>query len=518
VSLSERDQVVLGIDVGTTATKVVAFDTGGGVRGEASAGYPLLEPQPGYAEQDPEAIVEAVVASVREAARAAEAGGARVAGVAFSSAMHSLLALDRDGRPATPSIIWADTRAAPQAERLRADPIGLGLHQRTGTPVHPMSPLTKLVWFREQDERRFAAAWKWVGIKDFLFHHLTGEWVIDHSCASGSGLMELSKLDWDAEALAVAGIDAGRLPQLVPTTYVSQLAADAAAELGLAPGTPVVAGGGDGPLANLGLGAVRPGVAACSIGTSGAIRVVVEQPAVDPLGRVFCYALTPGRWVVGGAINNGGVVLQWAEKALTPDFGEHGEAALLDLVASVPAGSDGLLMLPYLLSERAPHWSALARGAYVGLTNSHGRAHLVRAALEGVCLQLALVLHSVEEAGNEIREIRATGGFARSPEWRQMLADALDMEIGFPSGHEGSSFGAALIGMEALGLIESIEVAAERMTIESVVAPEAGAVATYRALLPVFAALYDALVPTFTELRKLDPMVKGDAGERQVKH
>ena len=239
---------------------------------------------------------------------------------------------------------------------------------------------------------------------------------------------------------------------------------------------------------------------------------------------MFCYALTPGRWVVGGAINNGGVVLQWAEKALTPDFGEHGETALLELVASVPAGSDGLLMLPYLLSERAPHWSALARGAYVGLTNAHGRAHLVRAALEGVCLQLALVLHSVEEAGNEIREIRATGGFARSPDWRQMLADALDMEIGFPKGQEGSSFGAALIGMEALGLIESIEIAADLTAIESVVQPATDAAATYRALLPVFASLYDALVPTFTELRKLDASVKGEdgasrgAGERQPRH
>ena len=503
--MAERDHVVLGVDVGTTSTKVVAFDAGGGPRARAEADYPLVEPMPGRAEQDPAAILAAVVEAVRAATREAETGGASVAGLSFSSAMHSLLALDEQGRPVTPSIIWADTRAAPQAERLRADPIGLGLHQRTGTPVHPMSPLTKLAWFREQDSTTFAAAWKWVGIKDYLFHHLTGEYVMDHSCASGTGLMELATLAWDAEALEVAGIAADRLPELVPSTHVSQLKAGAAEKLGLAAGTAVVAGGGDGPLANLGLGAVRPGVAACSIGTSGAIRVVVEAPAVDPLGRVFCYALTPGRWIVGGAINNGGVVLQWAEKALTPDFGEHGETALLELVASVPAGSDGLLMLPYLLSERAPHWSALARGAYVGLTNTHGRAHLVRAALEGVCLQLALVLHSVEEAGNEIREIRATGGFARSPEWRQMLADALDIEIGFPKGQEGSSFGAALVGMEALGLIESIEIAADLTAIESVVRPDPDAVATYRTLLPVFASLYDALVPTFTELRKLDP-------------
>jgi len=505
--LSERDLLVLGVDVGTTSTKVVAFDTGGEPRARAEEDYPLLESAQGHAEQDPAAILAAVVSCVRAATEEARTGGAEVAGLSFSSAMHSLLALDGQGRPATPSIIWADTRAAAQAERLRADPIGLGLHQRTGTPVHPMSPLTKLVWFREQDAATFEAARKWVGIKDYLFHHLTGEYVMDHSCASGTGLMELSTLDWDREALSVAGIDAERLPQLVPSTHVSELTAAAADELGLPAGTRVVAGGGDGPLANLGLGAVHPGVAACSIGTSGAIRVVVEQPAVDPQGRVFCYALTPGRWVVGGAINNGGVVLQWAEKALTPDFGEHGETALLELVASVPPGSNGLLMLPYLLGERAPHWGGLARGAYVGLTNTHGRAHLVRAALEGVCLQLALVLHSVEDAGNEIREIRATGGFARSPEWRQMLADALDMEIGFPKGQEGSSLGAALVGMEALGLIESIEVAAELTSIESVVRPDPDAAATYRALLPVFESLYDALVPAFTELRKLDPML-----------
>ena len=504
--MSDLDPVVLGVDVGTTSTKVVAFNARGVPRAEGAADYPLLEPHPGHAVQDPEAILAAVVAAVREAAQEAKAGGARVAGLSFSTAMHSLLALDEAGRPTTPSIIWADTRAASQSERLRAGPLGLGLHQRTGTPVHPMSPLTKLMWFREQEPAVFAAAWKWVGIKDYVFHHLTGEYVMDHSSASGTGLMRLSTLDWDPEALEVAGIDADRLPRLVPSTYVSALSAGAAAELGLAPETPVVAGGGDGPLANLGLGAVRTGVAACSIGTSGAIRVAVERPTVDPLGRVFCYALTPGRWVVGGAITNGGVVLQWAEKALTPDLGEHVETALLELVASVPAGSNGLIMLPYLLSERAPHWSALARGAYVGLTNAHGRAHLVRAALEGVCMQLALVLHSVEAAGNEIREIRATGGFARSPEWRQMLADALDVEIGFPKGHEGSSLGAALVGMEALGLVESIEVAADLASIESVVHPKPSAAATYRALLPVFSSLYDALVPTFKELRKLDPL------------
>jgi gluconokinase len=227
---------------------------------------------------------------------------------------------------------------------------------------------------------------------------------------------------------------------------------------------------------------------------------MVERPSVDRRRSVFCYALTPGRWIVGGAINNGGVVLRWAGEALAPDLGAHPEAALLDLAADVAPGSDGLLMLPYLLSERAPHWSSVPRGAYVGLTRHHGRGHLVRAALEGVCLQLALVLASMRDAGDEVREMRATGGFARSPLWRQMLADALGMPVGFPGGHQGSAFGAALLGMEALGLVGGIDRAAELVGIADVVEPDASAAAVYADLLPTFASLYDALGPAFGAL------------------
>jgi gluconokinase len=241
-------------------------------------------------------------------------------------------------------------------------------------------------------------------------------------------------------------------------------------------------------------------VAACSIGTSGALRLTVERPGVDRRRSVFCYALIPGRWIVGGAVNNGGVVLRWAGEALAPDLGPHPEAALLKLAADVAPGSDGLLMAPYLLSERAPHWSSEPRGAYVGLTRHHGRGHLVRAALEGVCLQLALVLASMRDAGNEVREVRATGGFARSALWRQMLADALGMPVGFPGGHEGSAFGAALLGMDALGLVDGIDRAAELVGIDDVVEPDAGAAEVYADLLPTFASLCDALAPAFRAL------------------
>ena len=339
--------------------------------------------------------------------------------VALSSAMHSLVGLDARDRPVTELMTWADTRSFAQAERIRRE--HPGLHARTGTPIHPMSPLCKLAWLSEQG----VTAHRWAGIKEVVVHRVTGDWVMDHSIASGTGLMALETLDWDPEALAVAGVEPGQLPRLVPTTE----------RLG-----DVIVGAGDGPLANLGLGAVAPGVAACSIGTSGALRLVVDDARVTE--RTFCYALTPGRWVVGGAINNGGIVLDWLSRALNRPIAE-----LLELAEA--ADADGLEFDPYLLSERAPYWNARATAAIRGLRADHGPGDLVRAALAGVCRQLGLVLDSLRAAGYAVGEVRATGGFARSRLWKQLLADALAMPIGFTGTHEGSAYGAALL---ALGL------------------------------------------------------------------
>jgi gluconokinase len=494
---------VIGVDIGTTSTKSVAYTVAGEAVAEHGVKYPLSEPYPGYAEQDPAQIFAAVLETVTEVAKATNG---RVRGLSFSSAMHSLIGLDFNRRPLTQSITWADSRASTQAERLRAAPGGLALHRRTGTPIHPMAPLPKLVWFHEQEPRLCEQVSFWVGIKEYVISCLTDTLVMDHSMASATGLLDIHELVWDEEALQLAGITAEQLPELKSTTNVLPgLLPEVATTLGLPADTPVVLGAGDGPLANLGSGAVRPGVVSCSIGTSGAMRVMVENPAVDPLGGVFCYALTEHRWAVGGAINNGGLVLEWAGDALAPELGDGREEALLALAADVPAGCGGLIMLPYLLSERAPHWSSIPRGAYIGLTREHRREHLLRAALEGVCQQLAVVLNSMRAAGNEVREIRATGGFARSPLWRQMLADVLGRDVGFPAGHEGSSFGAALLGMQALGLIESIDIAADLIKITETVRPDPAAAGVYAQLQPVFVELYNALVPTFTSLRRLSP-------------
>lgn len=509
--MSRPDGVVLGVDIGTSAVKVIGCDADGATLGGADRDYPLDNPRRGYAVQDPDRIAAAVVEAITEcAAKVARPVG----GLSFSSGMHSLIGLDGAGAPLTPSVTWADQRATTQAERLRASPEGLGLQRRTGTPVHPMSPLTKLCWYAEHEPATFAAVRTWVGIKEYVLSRLTGELVTDLSMASATGLLDIHQRNWDTEALSIAGVRADQLPPVVPTRHVLQgLLGDVAARTGLDRRTPVVVGAGDGPLANLGVGAIPPGVAAVSLGTSGALRVTRSAPLVDDGGALFCHALDEDRWVVGGAINNGGIVVRWSEDVFAADrvsgVEDRGEldAWMLELAGSVPAGSAGLLMLPYLLGERAPRWDPLPRGAFLGVRRKHDRAHFIRAAIEGVCLQLALVETAMESAGHAITSVRATGGAFRAQLWSDILAATLDREIELTAGPEGSSYGAALLGLTALGYLESLDAAAAMVPVARSTRPRAEDVDRYAQLRPIFAAATEALLPTFAALRALPDAV-----------
>lgn len=492
--MSERHPTaVLAVDLGTTSTKAVVYTADGDVLGEGDAGYPLAEPEPGAAVQDPEVVWEAVGDAVATAAAAA--GERELAALSFSGAMHGLLGVDADDEPVGPLLTWADARAAGVAARWRAGPSGvdaLALQQRTGTPVHSMSPLVKLAWLRRERPSLHAAPARWGGLKEFVVGRATGRRVTDASCASGTGLRDLTTRTWDDEALDLAGLDADALDELVDTTDVVGPLSDRVADAwGVPRGVPVVAGAGDGPLANLGLGAVRPGVLACSIGTSGALRLAVDRPGVDARGRLFCYELTAQRWVAGGATTNGGVVLDWAAQAFGADT-----ATLLDEAVDVPPGADGLLAVPHLLAERAPRWDGALGGAFLGLRHAHHRGHLTRALLEGVCLQLRLVLESLRETGMAVEEVRATGGFARSAFWRGLLADVLGVPVGYPEGHQGSAWGAALLGLQAVGRLDpgpdALTAAADRVAIPTTAAPTAAA-DRYTERLPVVERVLDVL-------------------------
>ena len=512
--------VFIGVDIGTTSTKAIAYDQEGGILAEESAGYDLLSPQPDRAEQDPDGILEAVLNSLASVARkVVQESGGEISGVSFSAAMHTLLALDEQGDPLTASMTYADNRASEQAARIREERDGAEIHRRTGTPVHPMSPLAKLLWFGEQEKEIFEAAARWVSIKEYVFLRLFGEYVVDYSIASATGLFNLEDLDWDDEALNVAGVSREELSRPVPTTYVMRgMNYELAERLGLNADTPFVVGANDGVLANLGTGAINPGVVACSIGTSGAVRAVVNEPRVDDGRKLFCYALDEGRWVVGGPINNGGIALQWTLEKLFPGIereaeeqGRETHELVSELVEEAPAGSEGLIFLSYLTGERAPHWNSEVKGVFFGLTLQHERKHLVRAVMEGVMFQMYAVQRTLEEVTGEPAEVRATGGFANSPVWRQIMADVFRREISFPNSYESSCWGAALLSMKALDAIDSLDVANEMTRIPTKHQPEEEAAATYKDLMEIFTRLYERLEPEFAEISEFQRSSRGDA-------
>jgi gluconokinase len=480
--------VVLGIDVGTTATKVVAATREGEVLQQTERGYPLRTDQPGEAVQDAEVVRDAAVDALAECVALTVHSGHRVEGLSFSAAMHTLVGLDSTGKPVTPAFNWADTRAAEVAKRLRADETGAELHRATGTPVHTQSVMVKLAWLSEGYEDLAHNVAHWCALKDFVVSAFVDGLVTDHSMASGSGLQDMRSLRWSESALRVAGIRSEQLPVLAAPTDTFPLAARLAKAVGLPEGLPVVLGGGDGPLANLGVGAVRPGVAALSLGTSGALRVVRETAGIDDRCRTFSYALADGLWVIGGAVSNGAVVGKWAAETFGVEV-----SALLDEAAKVPPGCEGLIALPYLFGERSPWWEAGLTGALIGLRKSHGRAEITRAVVEGVAQQLALVRDAVRESGAAVSAVRATGGGFRSHVWSDVIAAALDVEIELAEGSGGSGLGAVLLGWRALGAFDSLAAAAASVRPTRTVYPDAETVRVMARRRPLVEQLHRTL-------------------------
>lgn len=489
---------VIGADIGTTSCKAILFNLDGRILAGHNVEYPLYTPRPGWAEQDPVEILEAVVQSVRKTVAASRVDPAQVVAVGFSSAMHSLIALDERFEPLGRALIWADNRAAEQAERVRRDMGGHEIYRRTGTPVHPMSPLTKLIWIREQEPELFRRARYWAGLKEFVLHRLTGQWVMDIGLASATGLFNLQQLDWDEEALRLTGVRREQLPAPVDTTHVLRgLEPGFAQAMGLPAGVPVVAGAGDGTLSNLGTGAIDPGVVAATIGTSGAIRQVTNKPVTDPSGRTFCYALTRNHWVVGGAISNGGIVLRWfrdnfagEEQTVARLLGEDPYDVITRYAARVKPGAGGLILLPFLSGERAPYWNANARGVLFGLALHHTRAHVARAVLEAVIYAMYSVHRALEEQAGPSVEIRATGGFARSPLWLQIMADVFGREVVVAESHESSCLGAAVLAMLGMDLVPGLQAVHRMIRTRERLKPDPSAHAVYQELFPLYEEVY----------------------------
>ncbi|RCW48373.1 gluconokinase [Paenibacillus prosopidis] len=498
--MSADTELVIAIDIGTTSTKTLAVGLTGQILGSHSIEYPLHTPSPGYAEQDPDVICEAVIDSVSKVMRNGGFRAQDIRCVAFSSANHSLILLDSKGRPLTPSITWADQRSAAQAERLMNDGSGLSVYSRTGTPIHPMSPLVKLIWLREERPDLFHSAHHFVGIKEYILNKLFGIMIMDHSIASATGLFNLETLTWDKEALILAGIREDQLPRLVPSTEcIEGLSRETAERMGLGTDTTFIVGAQDGVLANLGIGAVEDGVLAVTIGTSGAVRTSVSRPTFDAEGKLFCYALTKDHWIVGGPSNNGAIVARWISDRLYP--GKPIDE-VLPLAGAVPPGSDGLLFLPLLSGERAPFWDAQAKGVMFGLTLAHTEPDMLRAAMEGVLFQITAIVSLMKQAGEKPREVRASGGFARSTIWCQMMADMLGVPVRVPESVESSGLGAAQLGLHAMDGCRGPLLRWKEME-GSLYGPDLTNHKLYQRLLPLYLSLYDRLKEPMREISKL---------------
>jgi gluconokinase len=480
----------VGIDIGTSSVKAVAIDRQGKTQVLNQIAYSIFSSQNGFQEQDPDEIWEATRQIIKGL-------GIKPTSICFSSAMHSLMAVDREGKPLTQLITWADGRAKNIADDLKNSDIGTKIYRQTGTAIHAMSPLCKLLWFKENQPELLIGAYKWIGIKEYICFKLFGKYAIDYSIASATGLFDVFNLKWNQKSLEIIGISEDKLSKPVPTTTLLS----ASSTLPVSSQTTFVIGASDGSLANLGSGAFAEGEIAATIGTSGAIRMTSAVPMTDEKMRTFCYYTDENQYIIGGAINNGGIILQWLHESFSNlKVKEESITQIFALAAQAPTGTEGLIFLPYLFGERAPIWDANAKGVFFGIQKKHTQAHFFRAVLEGIMFALYSVGKVLEDEnfvrGKE-KVIYATGGFTKTDFWVQMLADIFNQRVIVPNSSEGTAIGACILAMKALGEITQLSEARHLIRTEKVFFPNPQAHQIYQKNFEIFEKLYTALKPLF---------------------
>jgi xylulokinase len=488
----------MGIDVGTGGTRALLVDQQGRVRASHTVAHDeMTMHKPLWAEQRPENWWEASQAAILGALAQAGIRGSEVSGIGLSGQMHGLVILDQDNQVIRPSLIWCDQRSQAQVDFVNRK---VGVERVLACIANPVLTgftLPKLLWVRDNEPQSFERVRKMLLPKDYLRFQLTGEYASEVSDASGTALFDVVNRRWSYELVDALGLDRGMLPKVYESSEVSGvISKEAAAATGLAAGTPVVGGGGDQAASAVGNGIVEPGLVSCTLGTSGVVFAHMEKVEYDRLGRVhtFCHAV-PGKWHVMGVTQGAGLSLQWFRNNLAPGVAYDD---LMKEAATAPAGSQGLFWLPYLMGERTPHLDALARGGWIGLTAKHRRADLVRSVIEGVSYSQKDCLVIIEELGAEARSVRASGGGAQSPFWRQTLADILQKSVVTLASQEGSAYGAALLAMAGTGAYGSVRevCGAVIREVDKVEPRDDGYAARYQ----TYRDLYPALKPLFPRM------------------
>jgi gluconokinase len=448
---------IIGIDIGTGSTKGVALNAMGNILYSTQVSYPTIHPQPGWHEQAPEIIWQAFIKCI---SRTVQELHGHPSAVSLSSAMHSLIPVNEKGEPMMNMMTWADKRSSSIAARIRHSASGEMLYEQTGTPIHAMSPLCKIIWLNENDQALFLNAHKFISIKEFIWLKLFDAYEIDLSIASASGLYDLEKQTWNDNALSLAMITTAKLSKLVSTSHIRKITdASVADQYNLSENTSFIIGASDGCLANLGSFATSPGVAALTIGTSGAIRVGSRKPTYNFQAMTFNYVLDEQTFISGGPVNNGGVALKWyVESFLKKSLNSVDDyTAVLSEIEMTEAGCHGLVFLPYLLGERAPIWNSETCGVFFGITTQHKQAHFTRAVVEGITFALYDVAQALEKSGLTINCINVSGGFVHSELWMQILCDIFNKKVCLVNPEDASALGAAYLALKATGQINDYD-------------------------------------------------------------
>lgn len=491
----------LGIDTSTTSSKALLVNESGEVVAVASSPHTLQTPRPLWSEQNPQEWWEAVSASIRSVLEKAGIGGEAVSAVGLTGQMHGLVLLDKAGNVLRPAILWNDQRTQSQCDEIHFRIGKEKFIQITGNVALTGFTAPKILWVAQNESELYAQAKHVLLPKDYIRYRLTGAYAMDKADGAGTVLFDLKARDWSNEVLSALDIPSAWMP---PTfegcEFTGQVTAEAAAATGLRAGTPVAAGGGDQAAQAVGVGAVKPGVVALTVGTSGVVFATTPAALIEPEGRLhaFCHAV-PGMWHFMGVMLSAAGSLQWYRDTLAPGVGFDD---LLQEAKSIPAGSEGLQFLPYLSGERTPYADPLARGAWIGLTLRHGRGHLTRAVLEGVSYGLKDSFTLIQNAGlGEIRQVRASGGGVKGALWRQILASVLEAELVTVNTTEGAAFGAALLAGVGAGAWKDVPAAcAAVVKIASSTPPDPAQVEAYRKAYPLYRQLYPALKPSFEKM------------------
>lgn len=491
------ESYVIGIDVGTGSAKAIAMRHTGEVIDTAQVPYPTLQPKAGYQEQAPELIWQAFIKCI---SRITASQKQSPSAISLSSAMHSVIPVDHKGDPLMNMITWADNRSAAVATRIHQSAAGQLLYEKSGTPIHAMTPLCKIQWIRENEKTIFANTSRFISIKEYIWFKLFGEYEVDYSIASATGLFNIEDLIWNDLSLDVTGITTGQLSTPVNADHVRRCHdQERCRELGLNTGTPFYIGASDGCLANVGSFATEEGFMALTIGTSGAVRVTRTRPMLNYKAMTFNYRLDEKTFVCGGPTNNGGVILKWyAENFQGRKLETASDYTLLfkGLADSRPGG-DGLVFLPYVLGERAPIWNSASCGVFFGMRGHHRQADLTRAVIEGISMALFDITQNMIDAGLDIKQIQVSGGFVHSEEWLQILANIFGKKICLINTADASATGAAFLALKALGVVRDYLDLKPGECKEFL--PEAEHMDAYRTLFKKYREVYSHISPLMTD-------------------